>query len=517
MDTSMEEASSVALLAPDLSQLEEEPDQMSGLTVFPEAFSDLDPANTFLTGGRRQQQQQQQAPPGHPQTHLPRFYGHNPVPPTPNSLEMHGSQAEFYQNHADRQHQLMYEHYRRHQNEQVTLLSNTECLRGAGRLTHPPQMNFTPLVSPAVTPLDTQFRNPDYAASTDCFSPLTSPALRAQSQSAQPSLYGGVRGSDTSDTTSPVDLSHEYPAPTSGSTPGSLRKTKRTASSSSSKNPARTVRQSPLVKAQSRRKQTSSTIIPPKEVAIILEEAQKSKKSTPAAVDGRLTLPYGQDSSDPDSVSPEPLSEILMPPPATPKSNSAGRSPYLAAKDGNQQQTPSSAGTKGAPATPASLMKIRKQAGKSSAALRSTSQLKEQAARAEADLEQIMEGLPSPEATSNSRKPALKPINTVDANGGRVTATFSSARGLGTASAPATAVGVAFPSPIASTTTSPKGVTKAKITDPVKPKPRDPRKRNSSSSQISPALRPKISPSIKPLLPEGGKLMRSQRLSCSLD
>ncbi len=275
-------------------------------------------------------------------------------------------------------------------------------------------MIFTPLVSPAVTPLDTQFQYHDYATPPDPFSPLTSPALEAQNHNhaAQRSVYGAVRGSDTSDTNSPIDPSLDYSILTAPSTSASLRKSKRKTSSSSTKNPARAVRQSPAMKPQ-RKKQPSSTILPSKEITGIIEEARKTKQSQ--GVNGELHLLYSQDSSGADSVSPEPLSEILMPPPSTPKSNCAGRSPYLDAKQG-QPQAALMEDVNGEAATPASLMKIRKQAGRVNGHHRQASSLKEQTAAAEADMEQIMEDIVLPESASKCKKPALRPINTTDAN-----------------------------------------------------------------------------------------------------
>lgn len=46
------------------------------------------------------------------------YQRHNMVPPTPNSIEMHGGKAHYYQ-HMDPQGQAMYERYSRHQKEQV--------------------------------------------------------------------------------------------------------------------------------------------------------------------------------------------------------------------------------------------------------------------------------------------------------------------------------------------------------------------------------------------------------------
>ena len=379
-------------------------------------------------------------------------------------------------------------------------------------------MIFTPLVSPAVTPLDTQFQYPDYAAPAEAFSPLTSPALRAQNQAAQHSVYGAVRGSDTSDTTSPIDPNLELSASTTGSTVASLRKSKRKTSSSSTKNPARAVRQSPAMKPQTRKKQPSSTVIPPKEITGIIEEAIRSNEATNAqqTSDGKLHLPYSQDSSGQDSVSPEALSDTLMPPPATPKSGSAGRSPYLNAKQNGYQAAPLQ-DTNGEPATPASLMKIRKQAGKPNGVNRPTSSLKEQTALAEADMERIMEDIVLPEPASTSRKPALKPINTADANTNQSTPTPGARKTpkYGPASAPVTTNTSALPSP--QLIASPLSAGSIKRADS-RLKSRGPKKRNSQSSVlVSPALRPKISPSIKPLLPEGGKRLPLDRLFSPAD
>lgn len=375
-------------------------------------------------------------------------------------------------------------------------------------------MIFTPLVSPAVTPLDTQFQYPDYAATTETLSPLTSPALRAQTQNAaQYSVYGAVRGSDTSDTTSPIDPNLDYLAHTSVSTPASLRKSKRK-TSASIKNPARAVRQSPAMKPQ-RKSKPSSTVIPPKEITGIIEEARKSKPSskTTQNPDGKLPLPYSQDSSGADSVSPEPLSEILMPPPATPKSSSSSRSPYLNPKQKEPQEAPMQ-DMVGEPATPASLMKIRKQAGKANGVHRQTSSLKEQAALAEANMEQIMEDMVLPEPANTNKKPVLRPINTTDTDTRQPTPTMSARKvpKYGPASAPITAATSAFPSPQLDAMGSPTGSSGGKRGDS-KLRGRDSKKRNSQGSMhVSPALRPKISPSIKPLLPEGGKLLTHDQL-----
>ncbi|KAK4692204.1 hypothetical protein P7C71_g4951, partial [Lecanoromycetidae sp. Uapishka_2] len=437
---------------------------MNGFHGSTDSFPDL----TMQPDMFEQQQQRQHM-------HMQAQRYQNAVPPTPNSMDMHGAHSHYYHTPMDHPQLHLYDQYRRQKD----------------------QMVFTPLVSPAVTPLDAQLQYPDYTVPPDAFSPLTSPALRAQNQH---SVYGAIRGSDTSDTTSPIDPNLEYS--TKPSTSLAQRKSKRKTSSASTKNPARSVRQSPAMKPQ-RKKQPSSTIIHPKEISGILEKARKSTPATRGS-DGKLPLPYSQDSSGADSVSPEPLSEILMPPPATPKSTSASKSPYLDAKqkvpvDGHAPSIPD---VNGEPATPASLMKISEQTGKTNGSRRKASSLKEQNAAAEADMEQIMEDIVLPEP---AKRPVLRPINTANANTESSTPTMPARKTpkYGPASAPNTAATSAFPSPQIGAIGSPTSAGPGKRADS-KFKSRDPKKRNSQGSvQVSPALRPKISPSIKPLLPDG--------------
>lgn len=367
-------------------------------------------------------------------------------------------------------------------------------------------MIFTPLVSPAVTPHDAQIRYPDFIVSGEHFSPLTSPAIEAQSQATQASVQAAMRGSDTSDTTSPIDLNQDFnpSPPTSNATP--IRRTRRK-TIPTPKNPARSVKQSPAMKPQSRKKQPSSTKIPPKEVSGIIEEARKAKPTslTSSNASTKLPLPYSQDSSEAESISPEPLSEILMPPPATPKTSIDGRSPYLNAK----QPAPHSAHLPpmtDEPATPASLMRIRKQAGKGAGKSHEVSKLKEQAALVQSEHEQIMEDIALPRPAKSTR-PTLAPIKTVDVSDDQATPTMTGQQTpkVGTISAPSTATSSIFPSPQLKGLASPSTTGPSKRPD-LKSSARENKKRtNSSSVQVSPALRPRISPSIKPLLPEGSK------------
>ena len=81
---------------------------------FQEAFTGLGSPVPFIA----RQQSHQQAQAQMQMQQQARYYGHSAVPPTPNSLELHGSHPEYF-NPADRQQQIMFEHYRRHYNEQV--------------------------------------------------------------------------------------------------------------------------------------------------------------------------------------------------------------------------------------------------------------------------------------------------------------------------------------------------------------------------------------------------------------
>ena len=83
---------------------------MNGFHGSTESFPDLAMQQDLFD----QQQQQQQL---HLQNQ--RYHGQNVVPPTPNSLEMHGGQAQYYRTPADHQQLHMYDHYRRNQRDQV--------------------------------------------------------------------------------------------------------------------------------------------------------------------------------------------------------------------------------------------------------------------------------------------------------------------------------------------------------------------------------------------------------------
>lgn len=264
------------------------------------------------------------------------------------------------------------------------------------------------------------------------------------------------------------------------------------------------------MKPQTKKKQVSSTSIPSKRVSGIIEDAENAKRTSNAIQHsgGTLSVSKTQDSSETESISPEPLSDVLMPPPATPKSASASKSPQIIAATSGSHSAPMPA-IDNKPATPASLMRIRKAAGRPAG-----SALKEQSSLLESQLEQTIEALPEKSKTSTKR-PALTPLRTSDAQDDEMTPTVSARKTprMAPTSALATATSSTFPSPKLNPPASPNGLLPQKRVD-ARTNGRGGKSRtNSNSVQVSPALRPRISPSIKPLLPDGGK---SAPASCSV-
>jgi hypothetical protein len=204
------------------------------------------------------------------------------------------------------------------------------------------------------------------------------------------------------------------------------------------------VRQSPIVKP-GRRKATVSSLIPPKEVTELMQEARGGRPSS-----NGLDVPHNHDRSETDSISPEPMLSDMRDMRPPPKPTSLTQSPAMMAQINGQGATP---------ATPASLMRIHPSPNFSDTV----------------EAPPMMEDLTLPET------PTLNPLSTPGA-------------------------AMTGRSPMidaASTPTSPAfSMTNGKKSDPKFA--RNAKKRNSTcSTLVSPALRPKISPSIKPLLPNG--------------
>ncbi|KZM20483.1 uncharacterized protein EKO05_0004511 [Ascochyta rabiei] len=373
------------------------------------------------------------------------FRPHHGVPPTPNSVEMHGDPHR-YLHHMDQQ-ALYDQRYRLHKDD----------------------ASFTPLVSPAVTPHDARFQVPDFTVSGAYFSPLTSPALNAQPHQhahAHSQLHSHVSTSASSNGHSPTDVDMDMLGEPALVQPAEQRRSLRT-----KKNPSRAstsasrVRQSPIVKP-GRRKPTVSLQLPPKDVSELMHEARNG-----------LDVPRSRDHSETDSISPEPMLSEMRPPPIP---ASVTHSPAMVAQNGQGA----------APATPASLMRIHPSPQFDPSV----------------NPPPMMEDLALPEASLEPR-PSLSRIDTAFRDGELDTPRMSARKTpkMGPLSTPGAAMSNR-PSPMLDPMSGPTSpafsVTSGKKPDPKQG--RNLKKRGSvSTSLVSPALRPKISPSIKPLLAAG--------------
>ncbi|KAJ9297431.1 transcriptional regulator family: Helix-loop-helix [Paecilomyces variotii] len=398
-----------------------------------------------------QEQHQLRRQPSHQH---PQHHGYAPgqpmVPPTPNSIELHGGAVRYPQRVEENAE--MYGRYGRVNDEQAF---------------------YTPLISPAMTPLETQFRLPEYTIPGEYFTPLTSPALEARgSSSGYP--FQTTQAPDMGYLHSPVDA-NGVPVSTPAS-PGLQRKQRRRPSATT-RVTGRAGKQSPVVRAQTRRKQALSSQLQSEEISNALNQDAR------APINGGSNLRFGSTESSQDSVSPEPLSEPLMPPPALPQNR---KSPVI---------EPQTSGPKsGAVVTPATLMRIHKAQHTQDPTGRFTGQASLVPSGGQQD--DIMEDVQLPDAAADNR-PSLTRIQTAMRSGEHTpTTSAKKTPSLEPRSVVdrASSVSVA-PSPRTGPMPSPSG--------PVGRKP-DPkagiRKRQSVSSQISPALRPRISPSIQPLV-----------------
>jgi hypothetical protein len=341
-------------------------------------------------------------------------------------------------------------------------------------------MAFTPLVSPAVTPLDPHFNIPEYTVPGAYFSPLSSPALHAQSEHS--SVYD-QRHSGT--TNSPVDMNLDsHSAPATSVIPS--RKTSRKVPPKPKT--TRSVQQSPIVKPK-RSKKSSVTAISSQALGDIIEPPN-SKQNQPNEVSSAAST----EESENGSISPEHLSE--MAPPPVPPPGSAGRSPYVQAQKENArtQRLPL-----GSPATPASLMRLTQSPQVNQTHLNHSNM----------DVDEGMDGFALPEPATNTR-PQLARIETQ--SDGQTTPTLNSTGAKTPGFQPLPSPSVSRPRTSVSASQSPQidamngsnGTNGTRKTPSIAP--RGSKKRSSSSVIASPALLPRISPSIKPLLPGGGRV-----------
>ncbi|KAF1934247.1 uncharacterized protein M421DRAFT_415286 [Didymella exigua CBS 183.55] len=377
-----------------------------------------------------------------PQSQDQVFRPHQGVPPTPNSVEMHGDPHR-YMRHMDQQ-TLYDQRYHARKDD----------------------ASFTPLVSPAVTPHDARFQIPDFTVPGAYFSPLTSPALNAQAhQHAQSQLHSQASTSASSTAHSPIDVDMDMLGEPAMAQPAEQRRSLRAKRNTPRATHVNRVRQSPIVKP-GRRRPTGSMQLPPKEVIELMQEARISG----------LDVPRSRDHSETDSISPEPMLSEMRPPPLP---GSVKNSPAMMAQN-----------SRGAtPATPASLMRIHPspQFDASMSVL------------------PMLDDLTLPEASLEPR-PSLLRIDTAFREDEQDTPRMSARKTpkMGPLSTPGAAMSNR-PSPMLdamSTPTSPAfSLSSGKK---LEAKGRNLKKRGSvSSSLVSPALRPKISPSIRPMLAAG--------------
>ncbi|EQL37260.1 hypothetical protein BDFG_01518 [Blastomyces dermatitidis ATCC 26199] len=397
-------------------------------------------------------------------------YGQRPyIPPTPNSAEMHAGIPHGL-SRLDTDSHRHYEYYARPNDDHSA---------------------FTPSLSPAMTPLEQQFCMPEYTVPGEYFTPLTSPALEARNANGNGYMFNGTTSHtpDMSFISSPVEMSNQLPSASAPSSPGLARKQRRKLSFSTRAGP-RLVRQSPLVRPLSRRKPSLSG--PSDDATFFANHDKNSSRLSVNQVDG-YRHPGSTESSGQDSVSPEPLSEPLMPPPALPRS---ARSPCIGTQESRSEAIAREA------ATPATLMKLQRRSQPTQSSEHQFSRSGNIVINEYPD--EAMEDISLPEAASSNSELATASSGTIVTNS-EATPTIAAEQTpklnpAKNGSSERPSIASVTPSPQIAATASPTGPIGTKRADS-KPNSRVSKKRQSvSSSQVSPALRPKISPSIQPLI-----------------
>ncbi len=332
---------------------------------------------------------------------------------------------------------------------------------------------------------------PDYSLPGAYFSPLTSPALHAET--GYGSLHPGSQN-QSSVGTSPTEMNLDLlPLPASHASIA-----RKPAAGAGRKAPPsvranRAVRQSPIVKPQQSRRKPTITKISPEALSELVEPALQSQ--TPSSQSHASSQPSTSInnsvncSSENDSISPEQLSD--MAPPPIPLPRSLKNSPYLLAQGSShprvQQLMASSINSENSsPATPASLMRI----------VRGSDSPTSTSLEVDADEDQLMEGFSLPE-------PAAA-IDTHIDGGATPTLVVATTKETPSLLLPAAALSQpisTLPSP--SPKAKPQSAS-AQATPSIRKTPklaaRGSQHRHSGSVSASPALLPKISPSIKPMV-----------------
>lgn len=412
------------------------------------------------------------------QMHQHHGFPHNQhVPPTPNSFEMHGETGRFMQ---QQQHSYMDPHQRAIMEQQYGIRKDD-------------MMAMTP-TSPAGTP---QFGMlPEFTTPGAYFSPLTSPMLHAQIQQHQQHMrhqQGYATNPSTapsSNTNSPIDPNIDVDMLDDGMVlPDSVgpqpRKTRRKIAT-----PKTAAARGQVKPSQRTSKRKSASQNPPSGANEIV--GQRGLSSMPPS--GNLQMPAQPDSSEAESISPEPLSECVMGPPPRPGSRSVQQSPNIIPQQQGAMPGPA--------ATPKSLLTMRSSQPHPMNGQQITDQAIAEPAR--------LDDLALPEAAKQTpRRPSLTQINTsIPLPDGEDDTPRLSARKtpkLGPSSTPSsTRPSSALESPglgSPMTASTPSAI--------LNRGGKGSKKRGSMSANgsklVSPALVPKISPSIKPLLPEGSK------------
>ncbi|KAG6088728.1 hypothetical protein E4U15_005269 [Claviceps sp. LM218 group G6] len=469
--------------APTMTTATGMPNQLLGTSAPGDSISSIDAQILYLQQQKFHQQQRQLqeqrvtffSPPTH---------HHHSVPSTPRSLDLPPGSGQFYSQTKQMSQRSYDRRYHQPMSEQQ-------------------DMALTPLVSPAVTPLDQHFNIDNaFAVPGAYFSPLTSPALHAQNDASSVYDYS------TQSNNSPVEMDLEAPiiapplppVPSVGRGTEFLMKSRKNSAVKARGNPG--IKNSPIAKPQRRRTGPSPAIM-----SQVLNELDESILQS--SDQGFLPMPAtsSTDSSEENaSVSPEYLTD--MPPPPVPSRRSNSRSPYIQAQhNGSQQPTPRSLTEEQNqrrrkqqqlqpqphPATPASLMKL--------AATKTKTTQSPTVNAAQNTVTENIESLELPQSIANQPN---APINTPIVSASPRIEAISP--GSTYSHSLATQTQTQTPG-IASTTQSPQ--IRPGSSDPssarfhAQPASRNSRKRSTGSVHASPALLPRISPNLKPLLPGG--------------
>ncbi|KAK5990702.1 Phosphorus acquisition-controlling protein [Cladobotryum mycophilum] len=440
------------------------PAHMMASSAPTDTISNIDAQIQYLQQQKFQQQQRQL------QEQHAFFTHHNhSVPPTPQSLEMTPGSGQFYSKAEQMSSRGAYE-------------------RGYHqRIPEQQDMAFTPLVSPAVTPLDPHFNMDNaFAVPNAYFSPLTSPALHAQNDSS--SAYDHSTHSNNS----PIEMDLE-PAVIPVAT--GLDLSKKARKNNASKVRAKpSIKSSPISKPQRRKTGPSPAI-----VSQVLSEVDE--KNLQSAEHNLLPLPAAStDGSDDNaSVSPENLTD--MPPPPIPNRRSTSKSPYIQAQGGNIQPAHavgSNDDIRPHPATPASLMKLPASKAKKLAA-----------SHQEPVVSDNIESLELPESIANA---PTGPINTrLISRSPRIET--NSTRSISFQPLPSPTIRAPGTISASQSPLLQPGASGSSARKTPQLSSRNSRKRSSGSVHVSPALLPKISPNIKPLLPNGAGMSAEDQAS----